>query len=235
MAPVNFADEDDIVATMPEQKEFQLAPEGVHLAICVSVIDLGTHEYEYKGKKKISRKVRIVFQLPYEKAVFKEDEGEQPFQLAQEFNNSLHPDSELRKALKAWRGRDFTEEELVGFSLKKILGKACQIQVSHTKNGEKTYADISAIMALGKGMEVPELDRDPTFVTKSVWETSDDRWVDLPEFIKKKIRESNEYAEKFRSEDQTVSEPHHNDVEELSQTFPEENPVTPEEAAQAFE
>jgi hypothetical protein len=38
----------------------------------------------------------------------------------------------------AWRGREFTPEELKGFHLKNILGAWCMISVVHNENDGKT-------------------------------------------------------------------------------------------------
>lgn len=187
-------DEDDIVAKKPEGKDFPICPAGIHLAICTSIIDLGTHEFEYKGKQKVSKKVRIVFETPFETTVFDENEGEKPFHLGIEYGLSLHKDAKLRSALEAWRGVPFTEEEANEFSLKNILGKACQIQVIHETNASgKTYPNISVIIALGKGQTVPEPYSTPTFVTKKKWLGPE--FDALPEFVQNQIKRSNEWKQ----------------------------------------
>ncbi|GEM_PF-4521665 len=52
---------------------------------------------------------------------------------------------ELRRDLENWRGRPFTREELRGFDLFKVLGTACQLMVTHTSQGEETYANVTAV------------------------------------------------------------------------------------------
>jgi len=46
---------------------YQLAPEGIHEARCVWVIDLGTQQSDFDGSSKHLRKVRISWELPNEK------------------------------------------------------------------------------------------------------------------------------------------------------------------------
>jgi hypothetical protein len=131
---------------------FDPVSEGVHVAICYSVVDLGMQYSEMYGKA--SRKILITHEIPEETITI---EGkEMPRAISKEYTLSLSEKSTLRKDLEAWRGRTFTEAELEGFDLANIIGKGCQIQVIHKESGGKTYANIASIMGLPKGMKVGE-------------------------------------------------------------------------------
>ena len=126
------------------------------------------------------------------------DEGEEKCRtMSKEYTLSLHEKSALTKVLEAWRGAKFTEEELAGFDLNKILGKPCQIQVIHTVKGDNTYSNIAAIMALPKGMKVDA----PTETL--VYDLDDAKAVEnivlLPEWIQKKVMESETWKEKTKN------------------------------------
>ena len=129
-------------------KEFRRVPEGVHRAVCVWLYDLGTqHNAHYnKGQKQ----VLIGWQFPDERVEY---EGEdKPMMMSKTYTASLSEKAQLRKDLEAWRGRTFTPDELKKFDLKTIVGKCCQLQIVHVQRDGKTYANISSIMALPKGM-----------------------------------------------------------------------------------
>ena len=124
------------MALVVQQKSYTPAPEGIHAAVCVDVVDLGMKETQWGSK----HKCRIVWEL----AAPMED-GRR-FTIQQQFTVSLHEKSGLFKTLKAWRGRPFTAEELAGFDLEKVIGAPCQLVVTHAEEEGKTYANITAIM-----------------------------------------------------------------------------------------
>lgn len=126
-----------IIAKKPESN-FTPCPEGLHQAVCVDVVDLGIQKSAY-GEK---HKVEVRWQTEMEN-----EEAQRRFQLRKWYTLSLHEKASLRKDLECWRGRKFTEDELHGFDLEKLLGANCQLQVIHniTDDG-KTYDNIQAIV-----------------------------------------------------------------------------------------
>lgn len=130
-------------------------PEGVHVGICYGCFDVGTQTTEWKGETKQKREIVVVWEIPEERIEL-EKEGKRvnlPRAISKIYTASLGEKANLRKDLVNWRGRDFTDSELKAFSLKNILGKPCQLQVVHRKVADKTYANVSSIMALPKGMK----------------------------------------------------------------------------------
>lgn len=116
-------------------KKYTPAPEGLHQAVCVDVVDLGVVETNF-GKKEM---VRIVWELSAEM------EDGRPFIIGRRYTPSLHEKARLHKDLKAWRGRAFTTEELVSFDLEKVIGAPCQILVQHEERDGTIYGNIAAI------------------------------------------------------------------------------------------
>ena len=125
-----------IIAKKPDTS-FTPCPEGLHQAVCVDVVDLGV----VKGQFGEKHKVAIRWQVDVT------DERGRRYELSKWYTLSLHEKANLRKDLECWRGRKFTEEELKGFDLEKLLGANCQLQVIHNVSDEgKTYDNVQAIV-----------------------------------------------------------------------------------------
>jgi hypothetical protein len=172
--------------------DFVLIPSGNHIARCYGMIQIGTVKEEtgiYAGKE--THKVRISWETPHETHDF--GKGLQPFSVHKEFTLSMHEKATLRKYLESWRGKAFTETEAEAFDITKLIGKPCMINVIHKTSGKgNTYADISSIATLPKGLECPNQ------INQTV-ELSFDNWNQnifdsLPDFLKDKIKVSKEYS-----------------------------------------
>jgi len=176
-----------------------LAPTGTHVARCVQVIDLGTQDDTYMGEPKITHKVRITWELPYELHVFDEKKGEQPFFLSKKYTLNLGEKANLTKDLISWRGRMFTAEELKGFDLKNVLGAPCQLSVIHKKgaNSDKVREEISAVTTLAKGMTCPEAISELLYFEVGMGRNS--VYNSLPSFLREEIAKCHEWRE--RTED----------------------------------
>lgn len=181
--------------------DFPKLPEGTYLAVCNLLVDLGMQVNEKFNSK--SRKVQIGWETPEE--TFEFGDKRVPYTVSKEYTASLNEAATLRQDLAAWRGRDFTPEELAGFDLKNIVGTSCLINVIHkeNKNG-KVYVTVSSIMALPKGMQKGKLSDKPVVFDLDV-NTLDD--VDLlPNWLGDKVRKSKTYQEKVKTAD-SVFEP----------------------------
>ena len=78
--------------------DFTPAPEGLHQAVCVDVVDLGMQDNPFQpGQKR--RRVRIVWQIN------ELMENGDRFTASRIFTNSLNEQGALRPSLEAWRGR----------------------------------------------------------------------------------------------------------------------------------
>lgn len=183
-----------IIARMEDSANFQQVKPGMYVARCVSMIELGTIEEEYKGVKKKQRKVIIRWELPTEKTVFNPERGEEPFSVAKTYTISMHPDSNLRKDLESWRGVGFTEEQAEAFDITALLGVPCMlniIQKPSKSNPGRHYTTISSINKVIKGMEVPA-QINPTKMlsfNNFNWEL----FESLSDYTKDKIKSSEEF------------------------------------------
>jgi hypothetical protein len=121
---------------------------GMHLARCYRIVDMGTQKTEYQGQVKHLQKVMIQFEVHGE-----DDNGDalvtskgEPMSISKNFTLSLAEKATLRKDLQAWRGRDFTPEELRGFELKNVLGAWAMITAAKSMgNNGKEYTNIVSI------------------------------------------------------------------------------------------
>lgn len=135
-----------LIARRP-RSTYTAAPEGLHAAVCCDVVNLGLVQGAYGAK----HKVRIVWQLD----AFDDERGRR-FDVARVYTLSLHERAALRKDLESWRGKKFTELELDGFDLDKLLGVNAQVAVTRTLSDDGTiYANVSTVVPPLKG--VPKL------------------------------------------------------------------------------
>lgn len=178
-----------IIASAKGGGDFPKVPAGSHAARCYQIIDLGTQEIEWQGKKKLQRKLWITWEIPEETI---EINGEnKPMAISRMFTLSLAETGALLPFLESWRGKRFSEEELSAFDVAKLLGKPCLLSVVHdTKNG-KEYANISAIAVLPRGMKCA--DQVNPSVEYSIDEGYSPTFKALPEFLQKKIEASEEF------------------------------------------
>jgi hypothetical protein len=200
-------------------ENFEPIPEGVHIARCTGLIDLGMQYSEQY--KKSSHRAMIMWEFVDE--TYENEEKEIKCKtITKEYGLSLHEKSNLTKVLEAWRGLRFTEEELKGFDLNKILGKACQIQIIHTVKGDKTYANIAAIMALPKGLKVEP--PKSTLVYDLDIPSAVEEITKLPEWIQKKVMESENWKE-LTNDKTGATEENHNNGDPSDSDFPFNSPV----------
>lgn len=167
---------------------------GTYVARCYSMIYMGTIPEEFQGQKKDMKKVRITWELPTELKVFKAEKGEQPQVIGKDFTLSMNEKGTLRKMLQSWRGKAFTEDEAKNFDITKLLGKSCMLSIVHkiSKTG-KTYAEIATISPLMKGMACP--DQINESFEFNVLEFNEDKFNQLPDFIRDKVKTSAEYKQ----------------------------------------
>lgn len=133
--------------------DFETTPAGNHVAICYAVVDLGEHEQEWQGRTSMKHRVRLSWELCDEPMA----DG-RPFSISKEYTLSLNEKATLRHDLESWRGRPFTDEELIGFDLFNVLGKPCMVNVVHKpkRDGSGSYASVTSVASIPKGMPARE-------------------------------------------------------------------------------
>ena len=167
---------------------FENPPLGNHLGICYRITDMGLQPESPKFPGSGPQdKIMLSFELPNEKM-----EDGRPFVCSRILTNSLNEKSNLRAWLVAWRGKDFSKEELEKFDLQNILGKPCMVSIVE-KDGR---VGIGSVAAVPRGMTVPALTNDKFAFWIDEWNQAN--FEKLSEKIRAMIERSAEFAERKR-------------------------------------
>jgi hypothetical protein len=180
-----------INATNSGGDKFPIIDAGTYAARCFSMVHIGTVPELYLGVEKQMNKVRITWELPTESVNINGEDKTRT--ISKEFTLSMNEKANLRKFLEGWRGKSFTEIEAESFDITNLLGKECLLSVIHKKStdGTKTYANISSVSTLPKGMTcVPQINENYEF---SYDNFSWDKFNALPDYMKDKMRKSQEF------------------------------------------
>lgn len=182
---------------------------GMHHAVCYGVVDLGTQP---GGQFDPKRKVAILWEVPKERITIERDGAKRdlPRGISAMFTLSLATKGKLRPMLESWRGRSFTDEELNGFDLKRVLGANCFLNVVHAKgngpNAGKTFANIASVNPLPKGMAAVKAENPAVYF--SIDDCGDKIAIpeSMPDWLKKKIMDSEEWI-RAQQADGTAPQP----------------------------
>jgi hypothetical protein len=130
-----------IIVKEPERK-FTPAPEGLHAAVCIDVIEHLQQETPWGVKDRVEIRWEIEEINPDTHA---------PFQVRAWYTASLNEKAKLRAMLETWRGRKFTPQELKGFDVEKLVGAPCQLQVVHNPGDDgRVFANVQAVIKASK-------------------------------------------------------------------------------------
>lgn len=163
------------------------APAGLHHAICIRLIDLGTQRDSYQGKAKQQHKIMLIWEL----VGANRDDGT-PHIVAKKYTASLSQKAKLATDLQGWLGAIEAEE----FDLTQVLGKACAVNITHRvskKDDTTVYADVQSVSPAMAGFQIPEPQSTP-----KAFDLSAPDWALFAEFsdwTQTQIRQSPEYAE----------------------------------------
>jgi len=124
--------------------DFQQPEPGTYLARCIRITDIGTQSGEYQGKATSRRQLILGWELPEELIPTGERQGE-PFMVSKFYTMSLNEKATLRHDLVAWRGKEFTANELEGFEMKNVLGAACMVTVTLNDSGRTKVASVAGV------------------------------------------------------------------------------------------
>jgi hypothetical protein len=186
-----------LVAKFESTSNFIPVPQGMHLARCYQIIDLGTQKTEYMGNIKNLHKVMFNFEVHSES-----DDGRatvtnkgEPMIINKNYTMSLAEKATMRKDLQTWRGQDFTAEELRGFELKKVLGAWCMLSIvkAEGSNG-KSYTNIAAVMPVPSSVKKAGLPTPHNELKMFSIDSPDmDLFESFSDYLKGKIGESPEW------------------------------------------
>jgi hypothetical protein len=137
--------------------DYERPPAGMHPAVLVALIDLGTHtRTNDKGQAWDSRKILFVWELTDEP-----DKAGNNFVVGQDFTWSLNKNANLRHIIEGWIGRTLNVDEHYDFG--HLLGQSCVVTLTEglSKNGKK-YVNLTGVGKPMRGMTVPPA-KLPTF------------------------------------------------------------------------
>lgn len=166
-------------------EEFPPIRAGAYIAVCIIVADVGMSR---GGRYRPQHKVFLQWELIGQRVTMQRD-GERvelPRVIGEFYTLSLSKKAGLRGDLESWRGRLFTEQELKGFDLFRILGAPCQLGIVHETGADgNTYTNVSTIMGLAPGSPRPTAES--TLLKYSRDEPAD--FERLPQWLQERIRD----------------------------------------------
>ena len=176
-----------IIAKSTGNANFESTPLGNQQAVCAFVEDIGTQEGSYMGAPITRREVVVCWEL---NEFMKKGEYEgRPFMVSKRYTLSLNEKANLRKDLESWRGKAFTEEELAGFDVEKLIGVNCLLNIiSYKKKDGTEGTKIGSISKMISGMNNIEIQNKKP-----------------PEWIQREREKSTEHEEEMKQYDQTVT------------------------------
>lgn len=181
-----------------KKSDRKVAPEGLHPARLIQIVDEGTHFSEEYNKKESY--VRLGFELIG--VTFETEEGEEVnYFLSRTYSKKLSRKSFLRKVVEAVLGKKLEDD--TEFELKDLLNLPCQVQVVHKqgtgKNAHETYANIEAVLEVGtdpttkKKLKYEQATRDVVIFSLEEGQIDDEILATFPEKLQDRIMASEEY------------------------------------------
>ena len=175
------------------EKEFKIAPVGLHMARLFKFVDLGHQAIEWAGTTKIMHKVDLVWELHGDDEdgnPLTTDDGK-PLIVTKRYTVSLGDQARLRQDLESWSNKKMTTEDRKNFDLKNLLGKFCMVNITHSEDGK--FANISGISPVPSALRNSQ----PEGInqTKSFWlqDYKQEEYDELSKYYKDKIAESSEW------------------------------------------
>lgn len=168
-----------------EKSVKQLPTEGLVNAKCYAVVDLWSQETEWKGDKKMQRKIQISFETDQMGTFW--EKWELPLALWNTYSFFITDNSNLYKDLSSWLW--WTQPNRM-FNVFDLIGMTAEVMVSHeiTKKG-KPFAKIVKIKPGKKDWDLIN-----TPVMFSLEQFNEDEFFKLPEFLQKQIQATPEYS-----------------------------------------
>tara|TARA_R110000744_G_scaffold69132_4_gene140428 strand:+ start:17 stop:655 length:639 start_codon:yes stop_codon:yes gene_type:complete len=180
-----------------EGNDFETLSAGQHLGVCYRIVDLGTREEQYKENPP---KKRTLIHVTWETQEELMEDG-RPFATGRSYTASLNENATFYKDLVTWRGKPFSEEELKGFDVSKMLGVPANIHIEHNDDGKpriknifkpdnfKRTPTINAAFVFDLDIYCNEFNGNSSDETKAMC----DIFAELPEWQRNLIEDSYEY------------------------------------------
>ena len=179
-----------LVTENGENGSFELAPEGTYPGRLFKAVDLGTVHGDWQGRPTSNRKILLTWELLDADARMSDG---RPFSVSRRYTLSLSEKAALRAMLEAWRGKKFTSEELTnGFDIRKLVGQAGLLTISHAQKADRVYANLMSISSLPRGYTCPPAVNTPVLFDLDSFDES--VFDGLSKGLQEQIMKSPEYA-----------------------------------------
>lgn len=172
---------------------------GTHPARCYGMISLGTQP---SGVEKYSPSFQALLLFEFPSEIIEVNGEKKPMSTnhyIKAYLGSVRKPSKTNLFLTSWRGRAFTDVELAGFDLAKVVGATCLLNIVHSNRNGKTREDIASISPLPKGMTLP-IQFNQSIVYE-IEEGRNEKFRALPEWIQKKIELCSEWTKPLTKEE----------------------------------
>lgn len=176
-----------------------IPPAGTHIAVCYSIIDLGTHMKTFPGQQPMPTPlVHISWELTgLPPQIFDPQKGPQPMAIFQEYTLSIGDKAKLAQVLKVWGG--ITEIKNLETIIPKYIGAPCMIQIIH--NHDKVQQNIIYANIAGGGRGIMQLIKGTPWNKAQnphmLFDLNKFNWAQfhkMPPFIQAKIKQSQEWS-----------------------------------------
>lgn len=166
--------------------DFELAPEGNHVAICNAIVDLGMQPGTamYPTPK---HQVYVRFELCNE--LVERDGEKAPVVIGKTFTASMHEKAGLRKFIEGWFGKKFPNDAAAAdFDVSKLLSRQCLANVAHYEGKDgKERAGLQSVSPIPKGMDVSNVKQHSKSMFFDLTQPDDASYQALPEWLRDKI------------------------------------------------
>ena len=149
-----------IVAKASNESKFPKLPlpeTGTVQGVCCGVWDIGLQKSNYKGVEKIKHQIVVAWEIDQLIDVPESEYNGKPYMLSKTYTLSLYENSNLRKDLESWRGKQFSEQEVnSGFDVSTLYGINCMLGIVHKvdeRDASKVYANMSSILPPMRNMK----------------------------------------------------------------------------------
>ena len=186
------------------ESDYEVVPAGQHLAVCYRLVDAGTREEQYKDNPPKKRHVLFVY---WELPEVKMGDG-RPFTISKKYTLTLNENGTLFKDLKTWRGKSFTQEELKGFDLLKVLGVSALLEVEHSDEGK---ARVVSVFKPDGGAKATDTENEQQAFDIDEYAKGDPKMIEIfgsfPEWMQGMIEESFEVSAAMKQSSNSASTP----------------------------
>lgn len=172
-------------ARQQSEGNFKTIPIGMHRAVFTGLVDLGLQP---GGMYAPAYKLAIIWHLPDQ---LTDPPDQKVMSIAQKLTASMHQKANLRKMIESLFGKQFPNDQAAkDFDLRKLLGRACLLNVKHDTKGDKTYANVQTVTPLVQGMESPVYHGELLCYSEDMsLEERKATYLKLPEWLRKAIDE----------------------------------------------